>query len=374
VAPARNPFNVSGWRFTPAAPDERGLTLSPSDRQRELRLLDQNLSVAGFKGYRLVRASRFAPARTEPRRRQLSPPSLLLLLPLSLLYIPSTREIDVLEREREFGVPKPSSAPAAVDSRPAPSPPRADALARRRHLRSGVRRGTWFHEVTIREDLPHPLADPRFAAVEGQARIGFATALAELQVGSLPESVCKAATSARVGAASLFLTAVHNRARPVQGPVGYDRFGYALCSQSGEVSHLRRRAPYGAPLRKGDVVGCLIHLPLSAEEVGPASGSQHRGPPARPAAARSPRAGARAAGGVGRRHACAEYPAGPAGPRAAQDAAAAASGAPPPPPRAPCAARAGATPRRRARVGARWARGGGRAGLTRGLDRAARGR
>jgi len=203
-----------------------------------------------------------------------------------------------------------------------------------------VRRGTWFHEVTVREDLPHPLADPRFAAVEGQARIGFATALAELQVGSLPESVCKAATSARVGAASFFSTVVHNRALSVQAPVGYDRFGYALCSQSGEVSHLRRRAPYGAPLRKGDVVGCLIHLPLSAEEVGPASGSQHRSSAAGPATARSRRAGARGAGGVGRRHAGAEPPARPAGPRTAQDAAAAATGASPPPPRAPSAARA----------------------------------
>ena len=51
------PFNIPQWRFTPVIPDPRGVTLSPYDRAPQLRLTDENLTVSGHKGYRLIRAS-----------------------------------------------------------------------------------------------------------------------------------------------------------------------------------------------------------------------------------------------------------------------------------------------------------------------------
>eukprot|EP00961_Rhodomonas_salina_P204273 2756401-Rhodomonas_salina.1 len=47
----------------------------------------------------------------------------------------------------------------------------------------------------------------------------------------------------------------------MQAPVGYDRFGYAICSKTGQKSHLRILSDYAEPLKEGDVVGCYIYLP-----------------------------------------------------------------------------------------------------------------
>jgi hypothetical protein len=51
-----NPFNFSGYRFTPTIPDAVGVCLSSCDRAPLARLLSP-LTVSGSKGYRSVRAS-----------------------------------------------------------------------------------------------------------------------------------------------------------------------------------------------------------------------------------------------------------------------------------------------------------------------------
>ena len=57
TAQNNHPTNVPQYRFTPVYPDPRGVMLSPYDRAPQLRLSDENLTVAGSKGYRLVRAT-----------------------------------------------------------------------------------------------------------------------------------------------------------------------------------------------------------------------------------------------------------------------------------------------------------------------------
>ncbi|KAJ1475005.1 hypothetical protein T484DRAFT_1751314, partial [Baffinella frigidus] len=116
------PTNVPQYRFTPVYPDPRGVMLSPYDRAPQLRLSDENLTVAGHKGYRLVRATH------------------------------------------------------------------------------GTKTGAWYCEATIREDVPEPGLNERFTKVPGNSRIGWTRGSAYMQA-----------------------------------PIGYDRFGYCLCSSNGDV-------------------------------------------------------------------------------------------------------------------------------------------
>jgi len=50
------PFNVPQYRFTPVVPYE-AVVLSPFDRAPQLRLSKDGLTVAGHKGYRLIRGT-----------------------------------------------------------------------------------------------------------------------------------------------------------------------------------------------------------------------------------------------------------------------------------------------------------------------------
>ena len=50
-------------------------------------------------------------------------------------------------------------------------------------------------------------------------------------------------------------------AAELQAPVGFDRFGYAFASKTGEKIHNRKTEGLSRPLKTGDVVGCYIHLP-----------------------------------------------------------------------------------------------------------------
>jgi hypothetical protein len=50
------PFNVPQYRFTPVVPYE-AVSMSPFDRAPQLRLSKDGLTVAGHKGYRLIRGT-----------------------------------------------------------------------------------------------------------------------------------------------------------------------------------------------------------------------------------------------------------------------------------------------------------------------------
>ena len=90
----------------------------------------------------------------------------------------------------------------------------------------GVTRGTWYFEITIKEDTPQTseLQAPvlksnleKLNSIQGHVRMGWARSQAELQA-----------------------------------PVGYDRFGYGLASKTGDKVHLRKREPYTRPLNTGE--------------------------------------------------------------------------------------------------------------------------
>ncbi|KFM27687.1 Set1/Ash2 histone methyltransferase complex subunit ASH2 [Auxenochlorella protothecoides] len=99
----------------------------------------------------------------------------------------------------------------------------------------GVSSGAWYYEVTV-ESLGQT----------GAARIGWATAVAELQ-----------------------------------GPVGGDAKGYSYRSLEGSKVHAGVRADYGSAWGERDVIGCLLVLPpppasrteAGEEAVASASGS-----------------------------------------------------------------------------------------------------
>lgn len=47
----------------------------------------------------------------------------------------------------------------------------------------------------------------------------------------------------------------------LEGPVGFDMFGYAYTSKTGARYHRRGMQPFGPAFGSGDVIGALVHLP-----------------------------------------------------------------------------------------------------------------
>ena len=52
-------------------------------------------------------------------------------------------------------------------------------------------------------------------------------------------------------------------------PVGADEHGYGYIVQSGDKVHNRKRNNYTGSAKEGDVVGCLIHLPVPGQTFEP---------------------------------------------------------------------------------------------------------
>jgi hypothetical protein len=205
-----HPFNVPQYRFTPVYPDPRGVTLSPYDRAPQLRLSDENLSVSGHKGYRLVRATHGVET--------------------GAWYCEATIREDV----PETGLNERCDAPP-----PRPQTPPLHGLASiGLHGRCPVCPRLRYGPSHRAECLICATLRRRFTKVAGSARIGWARGSAYMQA-----------------------------------PIAYDRFGYCICSASGSVVAMRRPRSYGRAMKVGDVVGCYISLPPRAKEE-PAAGGE----------------------------------------------------------------------------------------------------